>query len=171
MLDNDNDQFEGQREKLAESIGEFVKYWGFKSVHGKTWLYIYTSEQPMTATELVQKLGVTKSLVSMVLSDLVDYKVIKRVDIGSAKSPGYVSEEDLEKAIFSVLREREFKLLKGIQRDISEFQDLVKGSKQLENRSKQLEKMTDYAVDSLDRLLNSKSISTSKLKLLLKLSR
>ena len=165
------ENFETEREKLAEVIGEFVKYWGFKSVHGKSWLYIYTSDAPMTATELVDKLGVTKSLVSMVLSDLVKYKVVKRVDIGSAKSPGYESTDDSESAIFSVLKEREHSLLKKIYTQIQSFQKVVDGNKKLEVRAKQLEKMTSSAVESLDRLLSAKSISTSKLKLLLRLSR
>ncbi len=170
-MTTENEEFELEREKLADAIGEFVKYWGFKSIHGRVWLYLFTAEEPMTASQLVKKLGVTKSLVSMVLAELLEYKVIEKVDIGSIKSPGYVSVLDLEQAIFGVLRKRERPLLSKILKQIESFRSQPELSKTLETRIKHLEKMTSYAIDAMNRLLNAKAITTSKLKLLLKLSR
>ncbi|MFQ5770977.1 MAG: hypothetical protein ACE5HX_10610, partial [bacterium] len=61
---------ETKKQRLAESVGEFIKYWGFKEIHGRIWVHIYLSQAPITAKDLTEKLGVTKGLISMMLSEL-----------------------------------------------------------------------------------------------------
>ncbi len=84
-----------KKKRLADSVGDFIRYWGFKEVHGRIWVYIYLSENPITAKELTKKLGVTKGLVSTALAELIAYQVVEKVNVGDARSSGYQSNTDL----------------------------------------------------------------------------
>ena len=106
---------ETKKQRLAESVGEFIKYWGFKEIHGRIWVHIYLSKEPITAKDLTEKLGVTKGLISMMLSELLAYQVIQKVNIGNAKSPGYQSNPDLLQVIHNIVRNRELQLTTNIQ--------------------------------------------------------
>ena len=166
-----NSAIEEKKQRLAESVGEFIKYWGFKEIHGRIWLYIYLSKEPITAKEITARVGVTKGLVSVTLSELIAYQVIEKVNIGNAKSPGYQSNTDLVQVIYNILRNRELKLTARIQENIRELSEEMRSVNQLEIVTKltQLEDMTKFAMDSLKKLLNNKTISTGRFKKIMKL--
>ena len=161
---------EEKKQRLAESVGEFIKYWGFKEIHGRIWVHIYLSEQPITAKELTKRLGVTKGLVSMTLSELIAYQVIEKVHTGNAKSPGYLSNTDLVEVIYNILRNRELKMTSRIQDNIKALEDTMtdEDPRTLEKLRK-LEDMTSFAVDSLRKLLNNRTISTDRFKMIMRL--
>jgi len=50
-----NEKIEEKKKRLADSVGDFIRYWGFKEVHGRIWVHIYLSDNPITAKELTQK--------------------------------------------------------------------------------------------------------------------
>lgn len=102
-------------EDLAEQIGQFIEYWGFKKVHGRIWTYLFLSRQPLDASEIRQKMGVSKALVSMSLADLLEYEVIQELGKGSRGTQVYRANPDLSQVIFGVLRKRERKMINQIQ--------------------------------------------------------
>ncbi len=101
-------------DELAEQIGEFIHYWGFKRIHGRIWTHLYLAKRPVDAGELVSHLQISKALVSISLRELLDYEVIR--DIG--KSPRgtnlYRTNPDILSVITSVLRQREKRMLSRI---------------------------------------------------------
>ncbi len=158
------------KKRLAESVGEFIKYWGFKEIHGRIWVHVYLSSKPITAKELTETLGVTKGLISTALSELVAYQVVERVNRGDARSPGYRSNTDLVGVIYNVLRNRELKLTNRIQRNVealaAEMQDV---DEETRIRLNKLRDMSNFAVESLNKLLHNKTISTSRFRYLMRL--
>ena len=66
--------------RLAESIGHFVEYWGFKQVHGKIWTLIFLSTEPVDANYIMTHLKISKALTSMSIKDLIHHKVIFELD-------------------------------------------------------------------------------------------
>ncbi len=100
--------------ELALQIGQFIQYWGFKKVHGQIWSYIFLAKQPVDATTLVQRLNVSKALVSLAIKDLVKYDVIQVAGKGQRRKILFESNPDLMKVICGVLKQRELKLLQGI---------------------------------------------------------
>jgi len=162
---------EVKKQRLAESVGEFIKYWGFKEIQGRIWVYIYLSKNPITATDLTEKLGVTKGLVSIALSEMLAYQVIEKVNLGSAKSPGYQSSTDLVQVIYNVLRNRELKLTTKILDNVESLAtDMENDAPRLLEKINKLQDMTKFAVDSLSKLLDNKPISTERLKILMKIA-
>ena len=158
-----NEKIEEKKKRLADSVGDFIRYWGFKEVHGRIWVHIYLSDNPITAKELTKKLGVTKGLVSTALAELIAYQVVEKVNVGDARSPGYQSNTDLVQVINNILRNRELKLTTKIKEDSEALaKEMVGADPQMLDKINKLQDMTRFAVDSLQKLLNSKTISTER---------
>jgi len=158
-----NEKVEEKKKRLADSVGDFIRYWGFKEVHGRIWVHIYLSENPITAKELTKKLGVTKGLVSTALAELIAYQVVEKVNVGDARSPGYQSNTDLVQVINNILRNRELKLTTKIKEDSEALaKEMVDADPEMLDKINKLQDMTRFAVDSLQKLLNSKVISTER---------
>lgn len=164
------DEIMQRKQHLAASVGEFIKYWGFKEIHGKLWLHIYLSERPITAKELTTLLGVTKGAVSTALSEMIAYQVIEKVNLGDARSPGYQSNTDLVNVIYNVLRNRELKLTTKILENIDALKEEMNGmDSATEEKLNKLRSMTTFAVESITKLLHNKAISTDRFKMIMRL--
>lgn len=107
--------FPPELQSLDQSIGEFMEYWGFKKIHGRVWLHLYLSEEPLDVSTLMSRLKVSKALMSFCMRELLDYKVI--LESGSAKHGTvlYIANPDLFSVIRNVLRSRERTLLAKIK--------------------------------------------------------
>lgn len=98
-------------EDLANEVGDFICYWGFKKIHGKIWTHIFLSAQPIDAGQLMQRLAVSKALISLSLNDLLRYDVILESGKSSRGTQTYVANPDVLDVILNVLRRRERKMI------------------------------------------------------------
>ena len=98
-------------EELADEVGDFICYWGFKKVHGRIWTHIYLANQPLDAGQLMQRLKISKALVSLSLNDLLNYDVILEGGKSSRGTQTYLANPDVLDVILNVLRRRERKML------------------------------------------------------------
>jgi len=96
--------------RLAACVGDFMRYWGFRRIHGQLWLQVYLSPRPLSGAELTRRLRVSKALVSPALADLVKHKLVREFNV-DGKTKNYQAEPDVFSVIQSVLREREAVLL------------------------------------------------------------
>lgn len=108
-------------DNLSELVGEFIQYWGFKSIHGKIWLHLYLSEYPLDAKDLMSRLSISKALVSISLRDLLLYDVILEDGIGPEGTRTYSANSDIKSVVEQVLRAREKVMMGKIK---SSFQNL-----------------------------------------------
>jgi len=99
---------------LADQIGGFIEYWGFKEIHGRIWTHLYTSKTPLDATTLTRRLKVSKALVSFAVHDLLEHNVIEEVSKGPRGTVLYRANPNLLGVILSVLRTRERRMLARI---------------------------------------------------------
>jgi DNA-binding transcriptional regulator GbsR (MarR family) len=100
---------------LADSVGEFIQYWGFKSIHGRVWTLIYLSDQPISTPQIVETLGVSKGLTSMAINELMELELIEQLDKAKYGVHTYISKEDIASTVRNVLRERELVYIKEAQ--------------------------------------------------------
>lgn len=98
-------------EDLANEVGDFICYWGFKKIHGRLWTHIYLSNEPLDAGQLMQRLRVSKALISLSLNDLLRYDVIVEAGKSSRGTQTYLPNPDVLEVILNVLRRRERKML------------------------------------------------------------
>jgi DNA-binding transcriptional regulator GbsR (MarR family) len=111
---------------LSDSIGEFIKYWGFKPIHGKIWTYVYLVERPVSSKELKTFFKISKALLSTTLSDLKEYEVILERGTGKHGAELFIANPDVFNAITKVLKLREKKLISNITSQMASINKLNK---------------------------------------------
>lgn len=93
--------------QLELVVGQFIEYWGFKRIHGRIWAHLYTSARPMTSQELMDRLAVSKGLMSLAIRELLEHRVIRETHTGRYGSVYYETNPDLWAVITTILRSRE----------------------------------------------------------------
>ena len=63
---------------VIESIGRVIGFGVLRKIMGRIWSYLYLNG-PTTSKDLRDKLGISKGGISMLLSDLENWKIIKRI--------------------------------------------------------------------------------------------
>ncbi len=100
--------------QLADRIGQFIEFWGFKKIHGKIWTLLYLSQDPLSATDICKRLNVSKTLLSFSISELLEYQVIQEDSKGPKRTIYYRANEDVTSVVLNVLRGRERPLLEEV---------------------------------------------------------
>ncbi len=139
--------------KLSGAIGDFIRYWGFRRIHGQIWTQVFLAKHPLSGSELSRLLKVSKALVSPALSELVAHGLIRQIG-GDKKTKTYVAEPDVLKVIQNILRSREFLLVKRAEMLLQDLMVVagpeVDDSSLNQERLAQLVDMTAVAVDTVD---------------------
>lgn len=153
-------------EEVANQIGAFIEYWGFKNVHGRIWAHLYVAARPLDASDLMDLLQISKALVSMSLADLMDYDVIQIAGKSERGTVTYRANPNVVTVVMGVLRKRERRMLS----QISAATKVLKDRKQAAStkgrtldldpaRLKSLHEMVLTAEESLDTILELGDVS------------
>lgn len=106
----------------AETMGDLVAFWGFKSSMGRIWTTLYLSPESMTADELAAVTGLSSGAISMGLTDLAQWDLVARDPLGSGRKRRFVAETDIWGIIRRIFRERELRL---VGRSVERFQQAI----------------------------------------------
>lgn len=143
-------------EDLSLQVGEFMEYWGFKKVHGQIWCHLYLSENPLDASDLMNRLKISKALVSISLKELLKYEVIEEIGKGDRGTRCYRAKDDIMSPILETLRRREQRMISramgshGLlsRLDKNELKLMGVEQKRLENLG-HLIKLADMSLESI----------------------
>lgn len=102
-------------EDLAQEIGQFMEYWGFKKVHGQIWCHLFLSTNGLDASDLMARLGVSKALVSISLKELQEFQVIEEAGKSERGTRVYCAKPDIVTPIVETIRRRERRMLSRMQ--------------------------------------------------------
>ena len=111
---------------LADAIGDVIEHWGFRKVLGRLWTVLYLAEDPLPATELGERLSLSSGGVSMALTELQEWGVVKRVWVPGERREFFVAETDFWKMISKVVSERERFLVTSVRERLVEASALLK---------------------------------------------
>lgn len=111
-------QTEKQLAALSGAVGDFIRYWGFRRIHGEIWTQVYLSKEPLSGVELTERLGVSKALVSPALKELQQHKLIL-VKPEDGKTKRYFANPDVLNVIKEVLQKRELLLIEEAAKHFS----------------------------------------------------
>jgi len=146
-------------QRLSLSIGDFIRYWGFRRIHGAIWAQLYLSKTPLSCTDLALRLGLSKALISPALEELCQYKVIQEAPAPNAKTKIYEAVENINEVVQHILKIRESEILKQIMNDFSSFVESGANSEGLsEARVKSLGDMILSANFMLEMIMTQKSL-------------
>ncbi len=114
MADKPVVKVQPELDDVVSQIGEFIEYWGFKNVHGRIWAHVFLSNEPLDAGDLIERLQISKALVSMSISDLMEYDVIQVAGKSARGTVTYIANPHVTSVVTGVLRMRERRLLSRI---------------------------------------------------------
>jgi HTH-type transcriptional regulator, glycine betaine synthesis regulator len=92
---------------VSDVVGRLIEFWGFKRNMGRIWTVLYLSPEPLSAEDLRHALKLSSGAVSMTLSDLSRWGVVRRVWIQGERKDFYTAEVQLWRMISRVFKERE----------------------------------------------------------------
>jgi HTH-type transcriptional regulator, glycine betaine synthesis regulator len=92
---------------VSDVVGRLIEFWGFKRNLGRVWAVIYLSPGPISAADLRDLLGLSSGAISMTLSELTRWGVVRKVWIHGERRDHFAAEVHLWKMISRVLSERE----------------------------------------------------------------
>jgi len=92
---------------VSDVIGRLIEFWGFKRNMGRVWAVLYLSPEPLSADDLRQALKLSSGAVSMTLSELSRWGVVRKVWIQGERKDFYAAEVQLWRMISRVFNERE----------------------------------------------------------------
>jgi DNA-binding transcriptional regulator GbsR (MarR family) len=92
---------------VSDVVGRLMEFWGFKRNMGRVWTVLYLSPDPLSAEDLRHALRLSSGAVSMTLSELARWGVVRKVWIQGERRDFYTAEVQLWRMISRVFNERE----------------------------------------------------------------
>lgn len=97
---------ESAKEKFIESWGVMGALWGINTSVARVHALLMASEKPLGLDDISKKLNISRGNASMSLKELRNWGVIRKVTISGDRKDYYVSENDVWKMFFLIVRER-----------------------------------------------------------------
>ena len=96
--------------RVADAVGALIEGWGFKRNMGRMWAVLYLEDDPLSAAELGERLGLSTGAVSMLLTELQQWGAVKKAWVVGERREHYEAETNIWKMVSRVFRERELQL-------------------------------------------------------------
>jgi len=147
--------------ELSQAVGDFIRYWGFRRIHGEIWTQVFLSRDKLSGADLTERLRVSKALISPALSELERYGLLI-VEEDGKKTKRYRAAPDVYGVIRSVLARREADLIRQAHKKwqaLAESQETSASAKDLlvPERLEEVGAMIALAQQGLDFLLGPAS--------------
>jgi DNA-binding transcriptional regulator GbsR (MarR family) len=99
----------------ADAIGDVIEHWGFRKALGRVWTVLYLADEALCATDLGERLQMSSGAVSMSLTELQRWGVVRRVWKPGERREFYEAETDFWKMISRVVHDRERSLVGSVR--------------------------------------------------------
>ncbi len=111
---------------VVDAVGTIIDFWKFKRNQGRVWALLYLRGRAMSAHEIQEALGLSKGGVSMLVRELEQWSVVRRVRAPRDDVWRYAAEVELMKMIGRVISEREAGIVRGVRQDLEHALHLAK---------------------------------------------
>jgi HTH-type transcriptional regulator, glycine betaine synthesis regulator len=98
--------------RVADAVGALIESWGFKRNMGRMWTVLYLDDHPLTAAELGERLGLSTGSVSMLLGEMQQWGVVKKIWVVGERREHFEPETSIWKLVSRVLRDRELRWIR-----------------------------------------------------------
>ena len=153
----------------AEAIGDVIEHWGFRKALGRVWTVLYLRDEPLPAAELSARLSMSAGAVSMSLSELSRWGVVRRVWRPGERKEFFEAETDFWKMISKVISERERFLVVSVRERLDQAIELFSAAppspraKVALDRARRLASFARMAQAVIDSFISSRLADFSKL--------
>lgn len=106
----------------AETMGEIVSFWGFKTSMGRIWTLLYLTPEPMPADQIAERTRLSAGAVSMALAELAQWGLVARAAMPDQRKRHYRAETEIWSIVRRIVRERELRL---VERSVARFAEAI----------------------------------------------
>jgi DNA-binding transcriptional regulator GbsR (MarR family) len=150
---------------VADAIGDLMELWGFRRQLGRIWAVLFLSERPLAAPDLCERLRISTGLLSMSLSELRSWGVVRSVAVPGDRKEHFEAETNIWSLVRRVLAERERKAIEGALATIESALADVKGA--LHDIDPRVKATARFRVQRLEQLVTLCRVGRNLLKVLL----
>lgn len=97
--------------RVTDAVGDFIEWWGFKSIHGRIWAVLALHREAMSQSEVARMLGVSRALVSSSMRELEEWRLVRPTHEG--RNAPWEAVIDVWPTISDVLRSREWMMVEA----------------------------------------------------------
>lgn len=109
----------------ADAVGDVIEYWGFRKVLGRVWTVLYLWDAPLSAADIGERLQMSAGAVSMALTELQRWEVVRRVWQPGERREYFEAEVNLWKMIAKVISEREQSLARRVRERLEQAKKML----------------------------------------------
>ena len=155
--------------RVADAVGALIENWGFKRNMGRMWTVLYLEDHPLTAAELGERLGLSTGSVSMLLTEMQQWGVVKKTWVVGERREHFEPETSIWKLVSRVLRDRELNWIRSAHEEfVNAGNELAKGSdarrKLIAERIAGLTQLAQVGQHLLESVLQGDAVETLPLK-------
>jgi DNA-binding transcriptional regulator GbsR (MarR family) len=163
---------------VANTVGELMELWGFRRQLGRLWAVLFLSERPLAAPDLCERLQISTGLLSMSLSELRNWGVVRSVAVPGDRKEHFEAETNIWSLVRRVLAKRERRAiesaltvveeaLRDVKSALADVDPKVKAAARFRlQRLEQLAQLCRVGQNLLNVLLDSARVDIAPLKLL-----
>jgi DNA-binding transcriptional regulator GbsR (MarR family) len=129
----------------ADAIGDVIEHWGFRKVLGRIWTVLFLAAEPLPAAVIGERLQMSAGAVSMSLTELQRWGVVKRVWRPGERREFFEAETDFWKMISKVFDERERLIAESVRERLERATAVLRGAPETP--------ATATSIDRINRLL------------------
>jgi DNA-binding transcriptional regulator GbsR (MarR family) len=155
--------------RVADAVGALIEGWGFKRNMGRMWAVLYLEDHPLTAAELGERLGLSVGAVSMLLTELLQWGIVKKTWVVGDRRDHYEPETSIWKMVSRVFRERELNWIKTASEQFERAGTELGGAKDarrklIADRIASLTQLAQVGAHLLETMLEGDSVDALPLK-------
>jgi DNA-binding transcriptional regulator GbsR (MarR family) len=151
--------------RVADAIGALMESWGFKRNMGRMWAVLYLDDRPLTAQELGERLGLSTGAVSMLLTDLAQWGIVKKAWVVGERREHFEAETSIWKMVSRVFRERELRWIRTAIDELAAAQKQLKDKREVVgSRIASLLQLAEVGASLLENVLAGESVDSLPLK-------
>ncbi len=124
-MSSEDEELRAAELRVADAIGSLMEFWGFRRAMGRLWTVLYLSDQPVPAAELSERLHMSVGAVSMAVSELQKWGVVRRTWRPGDRRDFYEAETSIWKMVSRVFRERELQMVRQVSEDFVAAEKLL----------------------------------------------
>jgi DNA-binding transcriptional regulator GbsR (MarR family) len=109
----------------ADAIGDVIEHWGFRKALGRVWTVLFVEAEPLPAADIGERLQMSAGAVSMALTELQRWGVVRRVWRPGERREFFEAETDFWKMISKVFDERERLLAGSVRHRLEEAASIL----------------------------------------------
>jgi DNA-binding transcriptional regulator GbsR (MarR family) len=130
----------------ADAIGDIIEHWGFRKGLGRVWTILFLAGDPQPAGMIGERLSMSAGAVSMALTELQRWGVVRRVWRPGERKEFFEAETDFWRMISKVFDERERLLADSVRTRLERAAALLERAPQTP--------ATRTSIDRVQRLLS-----------------